>query len=317
MIFHINPVKAMTIINDIDNMKSESKIYRFFLGVKNDKSMPFTAILLILVPFLIVGSYYSNREYNALSSNPVFTRTVVSETYIMKGSSSINYTIFVDGKIYKGGCTTGGFSVGDSIGVVYQKDNPDNNMPVFEYYRGSQNGTTIVFVIIIVVFAIYRWRKISREYDGLKFMQEPSRACMIYRTDKGYIFITEYRVNGCYMGSYPIKFVSLECDNNEFENTLMEILDASLYNKFVELKDSELIKAMRQRSWRQLHKNSTSVFVRQTEHALIITPTETVAGKSQRGLDWDYERLQSFSVDNIVWKEIIISIRKLLNDETG
>ena len=101
--------------------------------------MPFVIILLILVPFLIAGQYYKNRNYNALSANPAFTKTVVSETHIMKGSPSINYTILVDGKKYKGGCSIGGFSVGDSIGVVYQKDNPKNNMPVFEYYDGAEN----------------------------------------------------------------------------------------------------------------------------------------------------------------------------------
>lgn len=295
-----------------DNMKSESKIYRFFLGTKNDKSMPFTAILLILVPFLIVGSYYSNREYNALSANPVFTRTMVSETYIMKGSPGINYTIFVDGKIYKGGSTTGGFFVGDSIGVVYQKDNPDNNMPVFEYYNGPQNDTTIVFVVFIVVLAIYRWRKVSRESDVQSFVQEPSKACMIYRTDKGYIFITEYRVNGCYMDSYPIKFMSLECDNNEFENTLMEIFNASLHNKFVELKDSDLIKAMKQRSWRQLNKHSTSVFCYQKEQTLFVNPTRPSIGKSAKGLDWDYDRSLSFNLENTSLNDIINSIRKLI-----
>ncbi len=81
----------------------------------------------------------------------------------------------------------------------------------------------------------------ARELDG-------SGRCMIYRTDKEYIFVTIYYVNM----SYPIKFLPVSCSNGEFENTLMEIFHASLHGKYVELKNAELIKAMKQRSWRQL-----------------------------------------------------------------
>ena len=101
----------------------------------------------------------------------------------------------------------------------------------------------------------------------------------------------------------------------------MEIFDASLHNKYIELKAAELIKAMKQRSWRQLYMHSTSVFVhfdRQNEQKLIITPTKPIVGKSSRGLDWDYDRSLSFNLDNSSWKDIINSIRKLLqHNETG
>lgn len=282
--------------------------------------MPFVIILLILVPFLIAGQYYKNRNYNALSANPAFTKTVVSETHIMKGSPSINYTILVDGKKYKGGCSIGGFSVGDSIGVVYQKDNPKNNMPVFEYYDGAENGTIVVIVIIIVVLSVYRWWKINKKYNDRCPVLERSGACNIYRMDKEYMFVTAYGKFG-HNDSYPIKFMPIDCSNGEFEDTLMEIFDASLHNKYIELKAAELIKAMKQRSWRQLYMHSTSVFVhfdRQNEQKLIITPTKPIVGKSSRGLDWDYDRSLSFNLDNSSWKDIINSIRKLLqHNETG
>lgn len=50
-------------------MKSDSKIYWFFFGRRGKTRMPFGVMLLILVPFLIVGLYFQNRKYNALSVN--------------------------------------------------------------------------------------------------------------------------------------------------------------------------------------------------------------------------------------------------------
>ncbi len=60
-----------------------------------------------------------------------------------------------------------GFAVGDSIGVVYQKDNPENNMTVFEYYDGPSYGFVSAFVILVVILAIIRWRKISKSSTKL------------------------------------------------------------------------------------------------------------------------------------------------------
>ena len=134
---------------------------------------------------------------------------------------------------------------------------------------------------------------------------------MIYRTDKGYIFVTVYNVNA----SYPIKFLPLDCDNGKFENTLMEIFHASRHEKYMELKNSELIKAMKQRSWRQLYMNSTSVLLKHDGHTLEILPTQKAT--DGKGLDWDYDRAISFDLDMASWKDIITSTRKLLyNYET-
>lgn len=134
---------------------------------------------------------------------------------------------------------------------------------------------------------------------------ERSGKCAIYRTDKEYIFVTVYYVNS----SYPIKFLPIDCDNGVFENTLTDIFHASQHNKYTEIKASELIKAMKQRSWRQLYIHSTSVRVTHDSHRLKILPTRKATGK---GLDWDYDRELSFDLDGASWKDIINSIRKLL-----
>lgn len=286
-------------------MKSDSKIYRFFFGRRGETRLPFGVMLLILVPFLIVGLYFQNRKYNALSANPVFTSTVVSDVYGIRNGSYLKYQIFVDGKAYDGGAPSRGLSVGDSIGVVYQKDNPENNMTVFEYYDGPEFGAVIIFVIVAIVLAVYRWLKINRKYNDRCTELNRSGRCMIYRTEKEYIFVTVYYVNS----NYPIKFLPLDCDNGAFENTMTDIFHASEYEKYTEIKASELIKAMKQRSWRQLYMHSTSVRVTHDSHRLKILPTRKATDK---GLDWDYVREVSFELDSASWKDIINSIRKLL-----
>ena len=272
--------------------------------------MPLGVVLLILVPFLIVGLYLQNRKYNALSANPVFTSTVVSDVYSIRNSPYLKYQIFVDGKAYDGGAPRRGLSVGDSIGVVYQKDNPENSMTVFEYYDGPEFGAVIIFVIVAIVLAVYRWLKINRKYNDRCPELNRSGRCMIYRTKKEYIFVTVYYVNS----SYPIKFLPLDCDNGAFKNTLTDIFHASEYEKYTEIKASELINAMKQRSWRQLYMPSTTVRVTHDSHQLKILPTRKATDK---GLDWDYDREVSFDLDGASWEDIINSIRKLLeNDET-
>ncbi len=286
-------------------MKSDSKIYRFFFGRRREKRLPFGVMLLIFVPFLIIGLYFQKREYNALSANPVFTSTVVSDMYSIRNSPYLKYQIFVDGKAYDGGAPSRGLSVGDSIGVVYQKDNPENNITVFEYYDGPEFGSVIIFVIVAIVLAVYRWFRINRKYDDRCPELDGLGKCAIYRTDKEYIFVTVYYVNA----SYPIKFLPLDCDYGAFENTLTDIFHASQHDKYTEIKASELIKAMKQRSWRQLYMHCTSVLVTHDSRKLKILPTRKATDK---GLDWDYDRELSFDLDSASWKDIINSIRKLL-----
>ena len=286
-------------------MKSDSKIYRFFFGRRREKRLPFGVMLLIFVPFPIIGLYFQKREYNALSANPVFTSTVVSDMYSIRNSPYLKYQIFVDGKAYDGGAPSRGLSVGDSIGVVYQKDNPENNITVFEYYDGPEFGSVIIFVIVAIVLAVYRWFRINRKYDDRCPELDGLGKCAIYRTDKEYIFVTVYYVNA----SYPIKFLPLDCDNGAFENTLTDIFHASQHDKYTEIKASELIKAMKQRSWRQLYMHCTSVLVTHDSRKLKILPTRKATDK---GLDWDYDRELSFDLDSASWKDIINSIRKLL-----
>ena len=288
-------------------MKSDSKIYRFFFGRRGEIRLPFGAMLLILVPFLIVGLYFQNHKYNALSANPEHTSTVISNIgYIGNSGPIIHYKFTVNGVTYKGGMHANGFAVGDSIGVVYQKDNPENNMTVFEYYDGPSYGSVAIFVLAAIVLALYRWRKINRKYNDSCPELDGTGRCSIYRTDKEYIFVTVYNVTA----SLPIKFLPIDCGNGEFENTLMEIFHASLHGKYVELKNAELIKAMKQRSWRHLYQHSTGVLLKHDSRTLEILPTRKAT--DGKGLDWDYDRALSFDLDGASWKDIINSTRKLL-----
>ena len=288
-------------------MKSDSKIYRFFFGRRGETLLPFGAMLLILVPFLIGGLYLQNHKYNALSANPEHTSTVISDIgYTGNSGTIIHYNFTVNGVTYKGGMYANGFAVGDSIGVVYQKDNPENNMTVFEYYDGPSYGSVTIFVLAAIVLALYRWRKINRKYNESCPELDGTGRCSIYRTDKEYIFVTVYNVTA----SLPIKFLAIDCGNGEFENTLMEIFHASLHGKYVELKNAELINAMKQRSWRLLYQHSTGVLLKHDSRTLEILPTRKAT--DDKGLDWDYARVLSFDLDGASWKDIINSTRKLL-----
>ena len=285
-------------------MKSDSKTYRFFFGQRGDRWLPIATMMLILVPILIVALYFDGRKHNAIASNPVFTKTVVSKVYSIGHTPRIDYYFNAESVQYRGSYAVNGLAVGDSIGVVYQKDNPENNMTVFEYYDGPEYGATTIITIIAIVLVVYRWLKLNRKYNERCPELDGSGRCMIYRTDKEYIFVTVYYANS----SYPIKFLPFDCDNGAFENTLTDIFHASLHYKYTEIKASELIKAMKQRSWRQLYMHSTSVLVTHDSHKLKILPTKKTAGKWQ---DWDYDRKLSFDLDGASWKDIINSIRKL------
>ena len=156
----------------------------------------------------------------------------------------------------------------------------------------------------------YYWWQMRREenpkYNDRCPELDCSGKCRIYRTDKEYIFVTVYNVSA----SLPIKFLSIGCSNGEFENTLMEIFHTSLHGKYVELKNAELLKAMKQRSWRQLYQHSTSALLKHDSRNLEILPTRKVS--DGKGLDWDYDRSLSFDLDSASWKDIISSTRKLL-----
>lgn len=297
-------------------MKSNSKTYRFFFGRRGDTWLPTVVMMLILVPILIVALYFNGRKHNAVASNPVFIKTVVSEVYNIGNTPRIDYYFNAESVQYRGSYAVNGLAVGDSIGVVYQKDNPENNMTVFEYYDGPSYGFVSAFVILVVILAIIRWRKISRQYKADAPVEtKVQRACGIYRTSKEYIFVTGYGKTGFgYNMNYPIKFAPIDCDDIEFNNAFGEVFLASNREEYKELKSSELIKAMKQRSWRQLHLHSTFVFVNQDDDKISVVPTKLA---SDKWLDWNSNQALTFDVGNDSIYDIVSETRKLLdNHET-
>lgn len=265
-------------------------------------------IIGIYHPLVIKGEYYFGEKIKwwFLVAGIIFlagslaVEGVVASALLGVASFSSFWSI-----VYDGGAHINGIAKGDSIGVVYQKNNPENNMTVFEYFDGPEYGAVTIFVIIAIVLAVYRWLRINRKYNDRCPELDSLGKCAIYRTDKEYIFVTVYYVNA----SYPIKFLPLDCDNGAFENTLTDIFQASKHDKYTEIKASELIKAMKQRSWRQLYMHCTSVLVTYDSSKLGILPTRKATG---RGLDWDYDRELTFELDSASWKDIINSMRKLL-----
>ena len=62
-------------------MKSDSKLYRFFLGERGTRGLPTVANLIVLVPFLVFGFFFGNNKRENLSNNPVSTRVAIEEVY--------------------------------------------------------------------------------------------------------------------------------------------------------------------------------------------------------------------------------------------
>ena len=134
------------------------------------------------------------------------------------------------------------------------------------------------------------------------------RACGIYRTTKQYIFLTGYGKTGIgYSMSYPIKFAPIDCDDVEFNNAFGEVFIASNHNKYEELTSAQLIKAMKQRSWRQLHNQSTYVHVRQNDAEITVLPT------LYKKNEWDYEHSLTFDIGKDSIYDIASEARKLLD----
>lgn len=82
---------------------------------------------------------------------------------------------------------TDGWPIGAIVGTLFFRNNHiENNMTVFEYYDGPEFGAIIIFVIVAIVLAAYRWLKINRKYNGRCPELDRSGRCAIYRTDKEY-----------------------------------------------------------------------------------------------------------------------------------
>ncbi len=294
-------------------MKSDSKLYRFFLGERGTRGLPTVAILIVLVPFLAFGFFFSNNKRENLANNPVSTRVAIEEIYSVGNSWYIDYHLNIDGISYKGsGKLLKGLSVGDTIGVVYQKDNPANNMTVYDYYDHSDDKWAIIIILLATVLGIYRWSKVGKTNNTLEVPQDGNAKCQIYRTSKHYIFLTVYYS----IASKPIYFLSHECIDSEFEKTMVDCLETSVKGKYRAMKPSELIKAMKQQSWRQLYLNSTMCLVEYSSQEYLGGKLSIEVGKRRkdgRGFDWDSSRSRSFDMKETDWRQTIGIIRNILD----
>lgn len=82
------------------------------------------------------------------------------------------------------------------------------------------------------------------------------------------------------------------------------------------MKPSELIKAMKQLSWRQLYLNSTMCLVEYSSKEYLGEKLSIEVGKRRkdgRGFDWDSCRSQSFDMKETEWRQIIGIIRNILD----
>jgi len=294
-------------------MKSDSKLYRFFLGDRGTRGVPTVAILIVLVPFLVFGFFFKNNKRENLANNPASTRVVIEKISSVGNSWSFYYHLNIDGISYDGsGRFLKGLAVGDTVGVMYQKDNPANNMTVYDYYNHSDDKWLIIIIFLAAIFGIYRWSKVGKTNNTIEVPQDRNAKCQIYRTSKHYIFLTVYYS----VASKPIYFLSHDCTDSDFEKTMFDCLETSVKGRCEEMKQSELIKVMKQRSWRQLYLNSTMCLVEYSGVKYLGDKLSIEVGKRRkdgRGFDWDSIRFKTFDVEKTDWRQIIGTIRNILN----
>lgn len=155
---------------------------------------------------------------------------------------------------------------------------------------------------------ILDWIKVKLIKPRMSKEPKTQRGCGIYRTPKQYIFLTGYGKTGFgYSISYPIKFAPIDCDDVEFNNVFGEVFIASNRDKYEELTSAQLIKAMKQRSWRQLYDQSTYVHVRQNDAEIMVLPTQ------YKKNEWDYEHYLTFDISKDSIYDIVSEARKLLD----
>lgn len=294
-------------------MKSDSKLYRFFLGKRGTIGVPTVAILIVLVPFLVFGFFFKNNKRENLANNPVSTRVVIEEISSVGQTRHIHYHLQIKGISYDGsGRFLKGLAVGDTIGVMYQKDNPANNMTVYDYYDHVDDKWLIIIILLVAVLGIYRWSKTGKTNNTIEIPQDRNAKCQIYRTSKHYIFLTVYYS----VASKPIYFLSHDCTDSEFEKTMFDCLETSVKGRYEDMKASELIKAMKQQSWRQLYLNSTMCLVEYSSKEYLGDKLSIEVGKRRkdgRGFDWDSSRSRSFDMEETDWRQTIGIIRNILD----
>ena len=83
-------------------MKSDSKLYRFFLGERGTRGLPTVAILIVLVPFLVFGFFFNNNKRENLANNPGSTRVVIEEISSVGQTRHIHYHLQIKGINYDG-----------------------------------------------------------------------------------------------------------------------------------------------------------------------------------------------------------------------
>lgn len=155
---------------------------------------------------------------------------------------------------------------------------------------------------------IWGWIMVKLIKPRMSKEPKTQRGCGIYRTPKQYIFLTGYGKTGIgYSMSYPIKFAPIDCDDVEFNNVFGEVFIASNRDKYEELTSAQLIKAMKQRSWRQLYDQSTYVHVRQNDAEITVLPTQ------YKKNEWNYEHSLTFDISKDSIYDIVSEARKLLD----
>jgi hypothetical protein len=106
-----------------------SEITRLVYGMKEFKKIIAIILFIAICCWLFYESFEQTLLNRRLKSENNKVRSVVTNRYKVgaKGTIQIDYSFTLNGKIYIGQATNERFNIGDSLDVLYLKENPELN----------------------------------------------------------------------------------------------------------------------------------------------------------------------------------------------
>ena len=95
----------------------------------------YSVICILVVSIVLFYFLYRNSEREKAINGVITKGLVYDNFYYSKGQSGLRYSFFVKNKMYKSSSIftrAKKISLGDSIYISYELENPENSIPVFD-----------------------------------------------------------------------------------------------------------------------------------------------------------------------------------------
>ncbi|RGN32271.1 DUF3592 domain-containing protein [Bacteroides oleiciplenus] len=125
-------------------------------------SYSFGIVAILFISYLVIGGFIKKQS---LGRNIEYAKAIIIDHfYTIRYTDFFSYKFSVNGQEYHGSGwhypDSDTFSVGDTIRVVYDKVNPDNNKTYRDYiYSQKESPFIIPVLILMVLLPLWRYRK--------------------------------------------------------------------------------------------------------------------------------------------------------------